>query len=150
LAFISIDSIVRRCTRPAWACLTACALCLPLEGRPWVAADEQSPLEDLSKADILQTGSGDHAITRAGSKSVAAGPDAFGDSAEDETEPGGPTFSFVDISATGTQLTFVDPGNVTTPEFGRGHRSGPAKAGRHRKARRRQPDHASIVSVDFS
>ena len=64
----------------------------------------------------MQTDSGNQVITRPGSESVAVGPDAFGYSAKDQTEPGGPAFSFVDISATGTQLTFVDTGDLTTPD----------------------------------
>ena len=45
-----------------------------------------------------------------------AGPDAFGYHSVRSADPGGPSFlPFVDISATGTRLVFVDPDDGTTP-----------------------------------
>lgn len=44
----------------------------------------------------------------------AAGPDAFGYVSVDSTEANGPAFSFVDISGTGTQVTFFDADALPT------------------------------------
>jgi hypothetical protein len=46
----------------------------------------------------------------------AAGPDAFGYRSVGSADPGGPpVLPFVDVSATGTRLTFVDPDAVSVP-----------------------------------
>ncbi|MBX7143899.1 MAG: hypothetical protein K1X79_05560 [Oligoflexia bacterium] len=41
--------------------------------------------------------------------SISTGPDAYGYRSTDSLEAAGPVFSFIDISTTGTRLTFVDP-----------------------------------------
>jgi hypothetical protein len=48
---------------------------------------------------------------------VAVGPDGFGYTAADETEPTGPTFNFIDISGTGTAtgLSGDDAGTAALP-----------------------------------
>ncbi|MBZ0090398.1 MAG: DUF11 domain-containing protein, partial [Thermoanaerobaculia bacterium] len=52
-----------------------------------------------------------------GSPEQAGGPDGFGYVYQDSNEPGGPAYSFQDISATGTPLGLGDDdeGNVTLP-----------------------------------
>ena len=90
-AFITIDSISRRSAHPVWVVVAACALCLPLEGGPWAASSGQLPAPALSAAVV---------------------PDPSGYTVKNESEPGGPAFSFVDISTTGTRLTFFDEGSV--------------------------------------
>jgi subtilisin-like proprotein convertase family protein len=82
------------------AVLAASVLCLPLS-----ASNDQLPAGQL-KGD--PGADPDESIAGPASTSLATGPDAAGYTAKDSTEPGGPTFSFVDISATGTQLTFYD------------------------------------------
>ena len=102
----SIDSITRRGSRFCWAVAAACVLCFPLEREHLAARDGQLP-ESLSSGQ-------DASIAAPGSASLGAGP-AARNVTKDETEPGGPVFSFVDISATGTQLTFFDADNLSIP-----------------------------------
>jgi hypothetical protein len=97
----SIDSMARRGAPLCWTVAAACALCLPLFARDG-RVPESFPLGQ------------DASIAALGSPSLAAGP-ADRNLTKDETEPGGPVFSFVDISATGTQLTFFDADNLSVP-----------------------------------
>ena len=116
----SIDSIARRGARLSWAVLAACVLCLPLEGGPFEGGPfeggpfEGGPFAARDGQQSLPSGQ-DASIANPGSAaSLAVGP-AHRNLTKDETEPGGPVFSFVDISATGTQLTFFDADNLSVP-----------------------------------
>ncbi|MCK6626130.1 MAG: hypothetical protein L6R45_13270 [Anaerolineae bacterium] len=48
-------------------------------------------------------------------KAASSAPDAFGYTYQDETEIDGPTFGFIDISGTGTNLGLGDEGNANIP-----------------------------------
>lgn len=70
--------------------------------------DDDTAAKEADLAKPLGTGSGP-------SLRVAAGPDAFGYVSTDSTEMGGPAFpTFVDISTTGTRLTFFDADALPT------------------------------------
>ena len=87
-----------------WITVLACLLLAALPA----AAQESDLKSPEPPTDVRPDG---------GTVSLAVGPDAFGYTAADETEATGPTVSFIDISATGTNSGLVgdDVGSGALP-----------------------------------